>query len=110
MNRITFTTPKGEEYVAEFNLDTVSSMEERHITPADVATAPATNMKRFFYWSFKMHHPKVKQSDTDMLWEGLSSEGKETVISKLGEFWMEAQNALMDEPEDDSKKVTWEIG
>ena len=110
MNRITFTTAKGDEYIAEFNLDTVSSMEERHITPVETASAPATKIKTFFFWAFKMHHPKIKQDTTNDIWANLPSEGKEQVIAKLGEFWYEAQNAVMEEPEDDSKKVMWEIG
>lgn len=110
MNRITFTTPKGEGFIAEFDREICASMEERNLTPEQVAAKPAAKMLTFFYWAFKKNHPKVNKDITDEVWKGLPSDGKKQVFETLARFWEEARDTLMDEPEDDSKKVKWEIG
>ena len=80
MNRITFTTPKGEGFIAEFDRDICASMEERNLTPEQVGAKPAAKLLIFFAWAFKKNHPKVSRNVTDEIWEGLPSEGKKQVF------------------------------
>lgn len=110
MNRITFTTPKGEGYIAEFDRDICASMEERKLTPDHALEMPAAKLLLFFHWAFKKNQPKASKDVTDEIWEGLPAAGKKQVIETLAKYWEEARDTLMDEPEDDSKKVMWEIG
>ena len=111
MSKLVFTVEStGKQMTAEFSRDTVASMEDRGITPEKVADKPLNGIPLFFHWAFKMNHPKVKRDETDELWEGLSSDDKKAVISRLMEMWQEAQDTLMAGPEDESKKVKWEIG
>ena len=111
MSKLILTVEEsGRQMIAEFNRETVASMEDRGITPEKVADRPTNGIPLFFYWSFKKNHPKVKKDETDALFEGLSAEDKKAVITRLMEMWTEAQESLMSEPEETTKKVKWEIG
>jgi hypothetical protein len=110
MAKIVLTDSNKKQYTAEFNRDVVVSMEDRGITPQAVSETPLKSVPLFFMWAFKKNHPKIKRDETDELWKNLSTEDKEAVLLKLIEFWTETQDTLMSEPEDDTKKVSWEIG
>ena len=111
MSKLILTAEKtGKQMIAEFNRETAASMEDRGLTPEKVADKPMNGIPLFFYWAFKKNHPKVKKDETDELWAGLSEDDKKAVITRLMEMWQEAADSLMSGPEDESKKVKWEIG
>lgn len=109
-NSIGLTDANGRKYTLQFNRETVASMEDRNITPERVAEKPTNGIPLFFYWSFKMNHPRIKKEETDGLWSNLPAEGKQKVLERLIELWTDAQDTLMAEPKEDAKKVKWEIG
>ena len=108
--KITLTDADKKQYFLEFNRDIVASMEDRGITLETAVNKPVNTIPLMFFWAFKMNHPKIRKDVTDEIWNNIPKDGKKAITNKLMEMYSDASDTLMGEPEDDSKKVSWEIG
>lgn len=103
---ITFTYHDGNRYTLEFNRDTVQSMESRGFNLNKIAESPATYIPVLFAGALRMHHRKLKPAMVDKMYENFGD--KEKLVPLLIEMYSETLDTLMDDPEDEAKKVTWE--
>ena len=104
--KITFTFTDGNRYTLEFNREAVQAMESRGFNLTKLADAPSTNIPRLFAGALRMHHSKLKPAMIDKMLEYMGD--KEKLLPKLIEMYNETVDTVMDDPEDESKKVTWE--
>ena len=57
----------GEEYVLEFNAQTVRDAESAGFRLSEVSDRPMTMIPLFFYHAFRMHNPNIKRATTDKI-------------------------------------------
>lgn len=103
---ITFTFTDGNKYTLEFNREAVQALESRGFNLTKLAEAPANNIPRLFAGALRMHHPRLKPAMVDKMLEYIGD--KEKLLPRLIEMYNETVDSVMDDPEDESKKVTWE--
>lgn len=60
-------TEKKEEYTLEFSRESVKFAEDRGFKLEDVGDFPMTKLPEFFYYAFRMHHPKMARANTDKI-------------------------------------------
>ena len=99
------------DYTLEFNRDTIKFAEQRGFKLSDVDDFPMSKIPEFFWYSFRMHHPRVGMNQAEKILEragGLS----EALGRRLGELWaapFEALSANSDEGEEKNVGVTVEL-
>jgi hypothetical protein len=98
-------TYEGTDYTLEFTRRTVKQMEKSGFNVNEIGDKPMTLLPQFFAGSFLAHHPRVKEETVNAIYSRLPN--KESLIEKLVEMYNDPLNTLVDEPEDDSKKVEW---
>lgn len=98
-------TYEGTDYTLEFTRRTVKQMEKSGFNVNEIGDKPMTMLPQFFAGAFLAHHPRVKDETVNAIYGRLPN--KESLIEKLVEMYNDPLNALVDEPEDDSKKVEW---
>ena len=90
-----------KDYTLEFSRDSVKFAEGRGFVLSDIDRFPMTKVPEFFWYAFRMHHPKVSLRDAeDILYAigGLS----DAVSQRLGELYSAPFDAMA--PEEDEVK------
>ena len=64
---IRFQRADGAEYVLEFNRKSIIEAEKAGFSLEDLEKMPMGKLSDLFYFSFLMHHPFMKRSDTDKI-------------------------------------------
>ena len=102
--QITFTYD-DVDYTLEFTRNTVRKMERDGFISDEVGKFPMTMMPKFFAGAFLAHHRWTKPETIDEIFKHFPD--KEALFEKLIEMYNEPLNTLVEEPEDDAKKVSW---
>lgn len=93
----------GVKYELDFSRDSVRFAENRGFELENVAKFPVTGISDLFYYSFRMHHPKMARANTDKLlesWGGLS----ERLLERLIQLYQQAQTANTIQTNEDEEK------
>ena len=76
----------GEEFTLEFNRDSVRFAERNGFKIDELSDLPMEGMINLFYYSFRMHHPRVDKTKAEkILFE---------VLGGMPEGWAERLGAL----------------
>ena len=68
VNPIRITDNKtGDVYELDFNREAVYMMDRDGFRIEDVATFPATNVPKLFYYAFRKNHRKMTKAQTDKM-------------------------------------------
>lgn len=94
------------EYTLEFSRNTVRQMERGGFRFDKISEEPATYIPMLFEGAFLLHHKRVKSEKISEIFKNIQA--KDELIPKLATMYQEALSTLMEDPEDDAKKVTWE--
>lgn len=85
---------KDTEYTLEFNKESVKFAEQRGFKYEEVAEFPMTKIPEFFFYAFRMHHPKVARNQTDaILFEELGGI-PDGMIDRLVDLYLQPFEAL----------------
>ena len=101
----------GKKYELDFNRDSVRFAENRGFELENVAKFPVTGISDLFFYSFRMHHPKMSRANTDALmesWGGVS----EKLLERLILLYQQAQTSNTIQTDEDAEKnagVTLEL-
>lgn len=89
----------GEEYVLEFNRESVMFAESKGFDVNDVPKKMMTKVPEWFYYAFRMHHRNVSREKTDkILFEKLGGI-PDGMIERLGELWAVPFESLVNKDE-----------
>lgn len=104
LNPMIITDPEeGREYTLEFSRKTVARVEAAGFDANKMDSAPMTMLPLLFWGAFLMHHPYMKQEDTNrILFDGLNGLSAEEAEC-LGKLYAEPFKALLST--DDEGKV-----
>lgn len=98
-------TYKDKEYTLEFTRRTVTEMEKKGFVAAEVEQKPMSTLPELFEGAFLAHHRFEKK---DLIYEIFTNmTNKEDLIGKLAEMYNEPIMALVEEPEESEKNVSW---
>lgn len=101
---ITLRYDDGKEYTLEFNRTSVVFAEQRGFNINDVGTKLMSGLTDLFWYSFRMHHPKVTKQESDkILFDDLGGLSEE-VIDRLVALYNAPFNALVSEEEEGEEK------
>lgn len=100
----------SEEFVLEFNRESVKFAEDRGFSMDDVGNKPMTGIPDLFFYAFRMHHKNVARDKTDkILFDklgGLTS----GMIERLGQLYAAPFDCLIsDEDAPKNSKMTVEM-
>lgn len=94
-----------KEYTLEFTRRTVTEMERKGFVAADVENKPMSTLPALFEGAFLAHHRFEKKEVIQEIFSNMTN--KEGLIGKLAEMYNEPIMALVEEPEDSAKNVSW---
>lgn len=96
LNPMTITDPdEGREYTLEFSRKTVTKVEAAGFDMNKMDSAPMTMLPLLFWGAFLMHHPYMKQEDTNrILFDGLHGLSAEEA-EYLGKLYSEPFSTLL---------------
>lgn len=83
-------TENNEEYILEFNRESILFAENRRFDIDDVGRFPMTKIPELFWYAFRMHHKSMSKQQTDKIFfEQLGGfEGvPEGFATRLGELY-----------------------
>lgn len=104
--KITFEY-KGKEYTLEYNARSVKEVQASGFKKEDMSDKSLIMLPLLWQGAFLMHH-RFEKNLSKVAEETLSlMTDKLTLYEKLLEMYDEPVEALIDEPEDDSVKVSW---
>lgn len=95
---------EGNRYTLGFTRETIKAMEDDGFRINTASGTMATSVPQLWEGAFLAHCPKTPKSIIDRAYEAQSD--KKGLFSDLGEMITEAYETLVEEPEDESKKVT----
>jgi len=100
---------EGITYTLEFNRRTARMMEQNGFTTEKAVEQALTYLPMLFAGAFEMHHGRMKnkQAVIDSIFKGITK--KDELYPVLIELFQEPYVYLMDEPEDEEKKVEWKM-
>ena len=98
---------KGTNYTLEYTRDAIKQMERSGFSLENAASQPITSLLVLFKGAFIAHHPRTSQATIDEIWDNLGN--KDGLFEALATLYNEPIEALMKEPEDDSKKIKWKV-
>jgi len=104
---ITIKTKDNKEYLLEFTRKTVVNMSRAGFQLEEVTSNPIIAIPQLFEGAFKANHPYVKSSEITDIYNSLGN--KEDLLVALIEMYQEPINALVEEPDEESKKSMWEV-
>lgn len=99
---------KGEHYVLEFDRKTVKQLMGNGLNMDYFSNNPIDAIPRLFKASFFKNHRRTTENVKDEIFKLISD--KEGLYQALIELYLEPIQELMDEPEDESSKITWGRG
>ena len=98
---------KGTQYTLEYTRDAIKQMERGGFNIESAASQPITSLLALFKGAFIAHHPRTSQSTIDEIWDNLGN--KDGLFEALANLYNEPMEALMREPEDETKKIAWKV-
>lgn len=98
---------KSVEYTLEFTKRTEQMMEERGFRPNELADKPMTMWPKLFAGAFLANHRWVKQDVIEKIYAELPERSK--LMERLMEMYTEQISAMVDDLENTSGNVTWEM-
>lgn len=102
---ITVKYEDGREYTLEFSRATVYFAEQRGFDINSVGTKLMTGLTDLFWYSFRMHHPKVTKQESDrILFEDLKGLS-EDAIDRLIALYNAPFETLVSDEDDDEKNA-----
>lgn len=97
----------GKVYTLAFTKRTITSLAESGFKIEQCVSNPEVGVPKLFAGAFLKFHRTITNDQIDALWNTIGE--KEGFIKALCDMYSEQVNAIFAEPEDDAKKVTWEI-
>lgn len=98
---------KDKEYTLEYTRRSIEQMERNGFRTEDLDDKPVSTLPKFFAGAFIANHPFAKAKDIDEIFMSLPN--KEELLQNLIEMYSEPINALMDEPDANSKgNLNWQ--
>ena len=97
----------GKAYTLEYTRRTVQDMERSGFIAEDVSRKPATMLPTLFAGAFLAHHRREKPEKINEIYNHMPN--RDGLIGKLVEMYNDPISALLDEPEDVSGNVQWEV-
>lgn len=97
----------GKDFVLTYTLKSVKQMADNGFNIAEASNNPISGIPKLFAGAFLANHRTVSQAKIDELWENI--EDKEGFVTVLVELYNEPVNKLFGEPEENAKKVKWEV-
>ena len=98
---------EGKKYTLEFDRRTVIALENKGFAVNKVDSQPIKNLYLLWEGAFEKHHSNVAVEKRDEILSALGD--KESLISTLVQMYSEPAMILVDNDEDETKKVKWEI-
>lgn len=98
-------THNGEEYVLEYNRQSVKTMESQGFSIDEISAKPMTMIPALYNGAFIKNHRGIKRSVMDEIFEEIQD--KTGFISALMELYGETLSSLTDENK--SGNVTWAL-
>lgn len=97
-------TETGEEFILEFNRESIRFAEARGFDINDVAKYPLTKIPELFFYAFRMHHKNVARERTDrILFDDLGGL-PDGALERLAMLYSEPFNALTNTSEQGESK------
>ena len=103
---ISFTW-NDKNYTLEFTRASVVKLEKSGFEIQKAADLPVSTIPDLFAGAFVAHHPLVKQATIDEIYANMPD--KTQLVEKLVEMYVDVINTLLDEPSDETKKISWEM-
>lgn len=97
----------GKTYTLSYTKRTIKEMEASGFIAEEVDRMPATMIPRLFNGAFLRNHRFVKDPVKEEIYARLAD--KAGLIEVLVSMYNEALAELVDEPEDEAKKVRWTV-
>ena len=108
MNTKINLTYKGEQYVLEYDRNSVKILENSCFVLNDFLQKPMLDVERVFAAAFIKNHKKTQQTTIDKIFAACPD--KTTLIKTLGTMINETYDALLsDEDENSEGNATWEV-
>lgn len=98
---ITITDGK-DVYVLEFSRESVVFAEQRGWEWDDAMRFPATKLKELFFYSMRMHQPRMSKANTDALYEKMGGFSG-AMVTRLKELYEACFDTLVRADEDAPK-------
>ena len=98
--RITYNK---KDYTLEYTRTAISSMERSGFVGAEAETKPATMIPLLFSGAFQVHHPSMRQSLIDEIYDSMGN--KDGLVTALSEMYEETMETLVSDGE---KNTKWE--
>ena len=96
---------KNKHWTMEYCARTTKEVQQSGFKKEDIGDKSLVMLPLLFYGAFLMHHRGTRKEELD---EMLPLFGNKTeLFTKLVEMFDEPVEALIDEPEDESVKVSW---
>lgn len=102
----------GENYILEFNRDTVKWAEQRGFVPEQVTQFPMTVGADFFFYAFRMHHKNIARDKTDkILFDVLGGINETTgkIFARLMELYVGTYSSFSDEEAEANPRMAVEL-
>ena len=98
---------KGWNYTLEFDRDTVRFAEQRGFKIQDVDDYTMTKVPEFFWYAFRMHHPRIALNQAEEILREIGGLTKE-IAERLLLLWYQTYDSLGNE-ETKNPDVTVEL-
>lgn len=102
--QITFSYD-GKDYTLEFTRRTVRQLEGNGFNVDNIVDRPLSVCTELFAGAFLANHRATPKATIEEIFAAMPN--KEELIQKLAEMYAEPVNALLAEPEDGEKNVSW---
>jgi len=87
-------TETGDEYILEFDRESIRFAEARGFDVDDVAKYPMTKIPELFFYAFRMHHKNVSRANTDKILFEVLGGMPEGFAERLGALYAAPFEAL----------------
>ena len=94
-------------YTLEFTRKSVKQLEARGFRNSELRDKPATLIPDFFAGAFIAHHPYVKRSVVDEIFDNL--ERKDEMIEALGDMYNDTLTSLIGDDEEKQGNIAWKV-
>lgn len=101
-----------EEFVLEFNAESVKFAEQRGFALDDCDRAPLTKIPELFYYAFRMHHRRMSKAETDRIYFNDLGGLQRDVFRRLVELYSLPYECLFrddDDGEDENRPIKFTV-
>lgn len=96
---------EGTEYTIEFNRRTAAMAEKMGFSLGEAQDGKLSQLPDLFYCGFMMHHPKMRRSTADEIFDLVGDKGE--LLGLLLELYAETVNSLFETKAEEGKALTW---